>query len=255
MASVVGVRHAVSTHPLSASGIRLSSRPVSGHLGSSSSSRESGGRPSAVHPSSVQLSAVHPCGVQPSGVCPRPSGRVRLLPLRRWRWGPGGGGRETVTTGTGGGPCGCRAVDGSIDGRAGRDAGDAAEVALVGGRSVADPGRWVGCGPRRPRLPAERPGRSGRCAERPSWAAARWARVRAAARGGCPRRVAAVLGWGRDHAGWSSPSLTPRWAAPQGLGEVPAGMGVRPQRGPSRQRSDLRRWVVGLPGLEPGTSS
>jgi hypothetical protein len=40
------------------SGIRLSSRPVSGHLGSSSSG--SGGRPSAVHP----------CGVQPSGVCP-----------------------------------------------------------------------------------------------------------------------------------------------------------------------------------------
>jgi hypothetical protein len=41
-------------------------------------------------------------------------------------------------------------------------------------------------------------------------------------------------------------------------------MGVRPQRGPSRQRAlparcrqrcDLRRWLVGLPGLEPGTSS
>jgi hypothetical protein len=45
---------------------------------------------------------------------------------------------------------------------------------------------------------------------------------------------------------------------------LPAGMGVRPQRGPGsqralpaccRQRSDLRRWLVGLPGLEPGTSS
>ncbi len=43
-----------------------------------------------------------------------------------------------------------------------------------------------------------------------------------------------------------------------------AGMGVRPQRGPGwqpalpargRQRSDLRGWLVGLPGLEPGTSS
>ena len=42
------------------------------------------------------------------------------------------------------------------------------------------------------------------------------------------------------------------------------GMGVRPQRGPGWQRafpaccrqcSDLRRWLVGLPGLEPGTSS
>jgi hypothetical protein len=55
-----------------------------------------------------------------------------------------------------------------------------------------------------------------------------------------------------------------RVGGPGGPLEVPAGMGVRPQRGPSRQRalparcrqcSDLRRWVVGLPGLEPGTSS
>jgi hypothetical protein len=43
-----------------------------------------------------------------------------------------------------------------------------------------------------------------------------------------------------------------------------AGMGVRPQRGPGwqralparyRQRCDLQEWLVGLPGLEPGTSS
>jgi hypothetical protein len=54
MASVAGVQHAVPTHPVSASGIRLSSRPVSGHLGSSS--RGSGARPSAVHPSSRLLS-------------------------------------------------------------------------------------------------------------------------------------------------------------------------------------------------------
>jgi len=84
-----------------------------------------------------------------------PSGRVRLLPCSGgWRWGPGRAGRATVITGTGGGPGGCRAVDGSIDGRGGRrDAGDAAKVALVTGRSVADPGRRVGCGPRRPRCP------------------------------------------------------------------------------------------------------
>jgi hypothetical protein len=49
------------------------------------SSRGSGGRTAAVQLSVVQLSGVHPCGVQPSGVCPRRSGRVRLLPLRRWR--------------------------------------------------------------------------------------------------------------------------------------------------------------------------
>jgi hypothetical protein len=71
-------------------------------------------------------------------------------------------------------------------------------------------------------------------------------------------------GWVRDHGAWSSPSLTPGWADPEGPLEVPAGMGVRPQRGPSRQRTllarcrqrcDLRRWVVGLGGVEPPTSS
>jgi hypothetical protein len=55
-----------------------------------------------------------------------------------------------------------------------------------------------------------------------------------------------------------------RWAGPEGPMGVPAGMGVRPQRGPGwqralparyRQRCDLRKWLVGLPGLEPGTSS
>jgi len=128
---------------------------------------------------------------------------------------------------------------------------------------VADPGRRVRGGPRRPRLPAERPGRPGRPPERPSRAAALWARCRR------QRKVEAPDAWlaspaGRDHGGWSSPSLTLGWAAPEGPGEGPAGMGVRPQRGPSRrralparcrQRCDLRRWLVGLPGLEPGTSS
>src|SRR5512132_3355352 len=67
-ASVAGVQQAVSTHPVSASGIRLSSRPVSDHLGSSS--RESGGRPVA---SPVQ------CPADVALVSGR-SGRVRLLP-------------------------------------------------------------------------------------------------------------------------------------------------------------------------------
>ena len=85
---------ACGVHP-SGLGVRLSGRPVSGHLGWSS--RGSGGRPSAVHPS----------GVQPSGVCPvRPDASVSSH-LRRW--GPGRGGRATLTTRTGGGPGGCRA--------------------------------------------------------------------------------------------------------------------------------------------------
>jgi hypothetical protein len=114
--------------------------------------------PSSVQLSGVQLSGVQPSGVQPSGVqpsggCP-PSVRTRPSPpmLRRWRWGPGRAGRATVTTGTGEAPGAGRAVDGSSDGRGGGDATAAAEVAVFSGRSVAVPGRRVGCGPRRPRL-------------------------------------------------------------------------------------------------------
>jgi hypothetical protein len=100
-----------------------------------------GVRDPAVRPSGVRSPGVVVQRVRRSAVCcppvqcpavwclPRPSGRVRHLYLRRWRWGPTRGGRATVSTGKGGGPGGCRAVDGSIDGRGGRDAGDAAEVA------------------------------------------------------------------------------------------------------------------------------
>jgi hypothetical protein len=126
------------------------------------------------------------------------AGLARLLP--RWVW-QGRLVRPTTLLRwhrdlVGGSPCGCRAVDGSVDGRGGRDAGDAADVGLVRGRSVADPGRRVGCGPRRPGLPAERPARPGRRSERPSRAAARWARGQAAARAGGTGRVAGVLGLG-----------------------------------------------------------
>src|SRR5215218_1378023 len=51
--------HAVSTHPVSAAGIRLSSRPVSGHLGVVVQRvRRSDG---CCPPVGVQLSGVHPC--------------------------------------------------------------------------------------------------------------------------------------------------------------------------------------------------
>ena len=184
--------------PPSGFGVRGTAVPVSGHRA---------GRPEgpAVCCPAVQRPAVR-C---PAVWCLPPSVRTRPSPpmLRRWRWGPGRGGRATLTTGTGGGPCGCRAVDGSIDGRGGRDAGDAAEVALVSGRWLADPGRRVGWGRRRPRLPAEQPGRPGRRSERPSRAAARWARVQAAApgcrmpRGWRPRAGCATTVGGRRRAG------------------------------------------------------
>jgi hypothetical protein len=136
-------------------------------------------------PAVGRLLSTHPAS---SRLLSAPSVRTRPSPPTQ------AGGRATVTTATGGGPGGWRVGDGSIDGRGGRDAGDAADVALVSGRSVAGSGRRVGCGPRRPRLTTERPGRPGRRPERPSRAAL-WARKQAVARGGCSRRVAAVLGW------------------------------------------------------------
>ena len=144
-ASVAGVQHAVSTHPVSASGIRLSSRPVSDHLGSSSRVRRSAAWCPPVRCPAVCCPPVR-C---PAVWCLPPSIRTRPSPPTSGGGvgNPGRAGRATVTAGTGGGPFGCRAVDGSIDGPGGRDAGDATEVALVSGRSVADPGRRVGAGP------------------------------------------------------------------------------------------------------------
>jgi hypothetical protein len=128
---------------------------------------------------------------------------------------------------------------------------------------VADPGRRVGCGPGRPHVPlGDQAGQAGVGSAR-----------RGRRRGGhtCrrPHAVAAPDAWLASSAG-----ARPRWVVvaepdarvggPGGVTEVPAGMGARPQRGPSRQRArparcrqrcDLRRWLVGLPGLEPGTSS
>jgi hypothetical protein len=142
------------------------------------------------------------------------------------------------------------------------DAGDATEVARGRWGVGGGPGR-VRCGRWRPRLPAARPGRPGRRAERPWLAAALWAPSRP------QREVAAPVAWlpswaVRDHGAWLSWRLRSGWAGPAGPMGLPAGMEVRPRRGPGwrrafparcPQRSDLRGWGVGLPGLEPGTSS
>jgi hypothetical protein len=119
-------------------------------------------RPSGVRSPGVVVHRVRPLGrplsTRPVSSCPVSTRAVssRLLsalvgpdasvsPLRRWRWGPGRGGRATLTTRTGEGPGGCRAVDGSINGRGGRDASDAAHLALdeweVGSRP--GPPGWV----------------------------------------------------------------------------------------------------------------
>jgi hypothetical protein len=89
--------------------------------------------------------------------------------------GGGGGDQVKVATGTGGGPV----AAGPSTARS--TVAEAETRALLpksrwSRGAGGDPGRRVGCGPRRPRLPAERPGRPGRRAGRPSRPAARWAR-------------------------------------------------------------------------------
>jgi hypothetical protein len=182
--------------------------------------------------------------------------------LRRWRGDSGRAGRATLTTRTGGAPgaAGRRRLD-RRPRRPGRGRRRPKSCWSVGGR-WRTPAAGSGCGPRRPRLP--------RCATsqvRPASGAPVVGGCAVGTGAGCGarwrhRHLAAVLGWVGDHGGWPSPSLPAGWAAPEGSLGVPAGMGVRPQRGPSqlrarparcRQRCDLRRWVVGLPGLEPGT--
>ena len=166
------------------------------------SSRGSGGRTAAVQLSVVQLSGVHPCGVQPSGVCPRRSGRVRLLPLRRWRWGPGRGGRATLTTGTGGG----LVASGPSTARS--------TVAEVGTRATLPKSRWSG-GVGADRAAGLGAGRGGRAC--PLSDQAGQAGVRSAHRGrvrgghGCrlQREVAAAAAW-LPSSGWCLTTLCGR---------------------------------------------
>jgi hypothetical protein len=119
----------------------------------------SGARPSGVHPCGVQPSGVHPCGVQPSGICPAcPDASVSshaqavvLGPGSRWPGDPNHRNRWRARWRPG-----RRRLD-RRSRRPGRCRGR-----VVRGRSVAGPGRRVGCGRWRPRLPAARPGRPGR---------------------------------------------------------------------------------------------
>jgi hypothetical protein len=149
MASIAGPRPAGGVHP-SGSVVRawLSGRParlVSGPVRCPVAwvcRPGSGVRPSGVRP--VRCPAVW---------CPpRPSGRVRLVPIRRWRLGTGRCGKATRTTGTGPGPLWAAASSSgsgrrpSRPGRGRRRRGHAWSAGL----SMADPGR-VGCG-RRPGL-------------------------------------------------------------------------------------------------------
>jgi hypothetical protein len=171
--SPVGVQHRGSSSRVRRFSRVVSSRPVSGHLGSSSGCpavrssavHPSGVRPSGVHPSSVQPSAVRPCGVQPAGVRPVGPDASVSSHTGRWRWAQVAA-AGTRHHGTGRVPVGCRAVE-----RFGRRPstprrGRCCEVALVSGGWWRTRAGWV-----RRRVPAERAGRPGRRAEH-RWLAA-----------------------------------------------------------------------------------
>jgi hypothetical protein len=234
MASVAGRVHHVVHSAVPSSGsdgpavqcppVRCPVHPVSS---------PSGVHPSGVHPSGVRPSGVRPSGVQPAAVRLRRSGRVHLVhPRRRWRPGRGGGNRHHRN-----GPRSWWAAaswSGSMDGRAGPDAGEAAEVALVSGVGGGPGPGGVTAGGRA--RPAERPGRPGRRAKR----------RRLWLRGGHGSRLQREVpqrprgcrpGWVATTVGGGHGAGRPGWAGPEGPMGVPAGMGVRPQRGPGWQRA------------------
>jgi hypothetical protein len=230
-ASVAGVQYAVSTHPVSASGIRPSSRPLSGHrggrpegpaLGRLLSSRPASSRPVSTRPVSSRLVSAP---VRPDASV---SSHAQALGTRsswsgdrdhrnRWRprWLPGRRRLERRSRRPGRGRR-CRTRVGPWE---------------VGG-GPGSPGWVVGRGGR----PCPLSDQAGPAGVR----SARRGRLRGGHGSGLQREVAAPAawlpssGWVRDHGGWSSASQTPGWAASEGPGEAPAGMGVRPQRGPSR---------------------
>jgi hypothetical protein len=173
----------------SSSGVQRSSRPVSSPSALRSPwfvVRGPAVRPSAVHPSSVLPSGVHPI---------RPDASV-WSHGRRWRWGPGRCGgqpapRERVEV-----LVGFRVVERLGRGPSRPESERRCRGHALSGGSVADPGR-VGCG-RRPRLPAARPARPDRRAERPSLAAARGTGA------GCTAQLPDRLRGCRPRAGWAT---------------------------------------------------
>jgi hypothetical protein len=239
--SPVGVQHAVSSRLVSSSGIRRSSRPVSSPSGVRSPGvvvRGPAVRPAAVHPSSVQPSGVHPSGVQPSAVRPVRPDASGSSHVRRWRLGPRLVRRGTRHHGNGSRSRWAAApLSGSVDGRGSLDRAVLPSRALVGGGSVADPGR-VGCG-RRPRVPgwATRQARPACGAPVAGGGARAW--EEAAARGGRSCGVAAVLGWVGDHGGWLSWRLPPGWAGPEGTSGRAGGDGCAAPARP-RQATSVR---------------
>ena len=192
MASVAGPRPACGVH-LSGSVVRGPAvRPVrcpapSGVQSPGSSSR-------------IRCPAVWCPPVRcPALWCPPPSVRTRPSgpPSGGGGWGSADAARQPAPRERAQVPVGCRVVErlGSTASRPGRERRRRGHP-WSAGRSVADPGR-VGC-ERRPGLTLASPGRPGQPADRPSQAAALWAREEAAA------EVAAPPPGCRPRDGWAT---------------------------------------------------
>ena len=228
MASVTGVRPAVSTHPVRRPGAGCPARPVSGHLVSSSGIRRSG-RLVSTRPASSPLLSTRPASTRPvsspllsAPVGPVASGRVRLLPPPAVAVGTRSRRQATLTTATG-----SRILWRPHRRAAGSPAeepwgtGGAAELARWSAEvSAADPGQgWV-------RVAAAAHARCAARQARPAcgvFVAGGYAVGRGAGPGASwPQRP----GRCRPRVGWR-----PRWVvvvAPACQGGHPAGMGCGP---------------------------
>jgi hypothetical protein len=219
VASVAGPRPACGVHPPGFI-VRCPARPVSGHLVSSSRVRRSG------------RTGWTPDGWTPDGWTPsvrtrptRPPQAVALgtRPVRRGTLHHGHGSRSRWAAAPSSSP-------GVGRGRPGRGRRCRARASVSGVGGGPRPG-WVRaaalarCPARQARLALGAPVAGG-CGRQESR---------------CQREVAAPAawlpssGWVGDHGGWWSWRLTRGWMGPEGPMGVPAGMGVRPQRGPGRQ--------------------
>jgi hypothetical protein len=256
MASVAGPRPACGVH-LSGPSSRpwLSGHPVSGPSGVQS--------PGLVvrDPASGRLVSTRPVSSRPVSTPVRPGASV-WSPIKRGVWGQADAARQPPPRERVEVPMAAASSSGSgrRPSRPGRATPPRSRMVGRGCRWRTRPGRVRAAAA----LDAGLPGRPGRRAERPVTSGCARARQEAAARGCRTGRVAAALGMGGRPRWVVVVEAAARVDGPEGPMGVEAGMGVRPQRGPGsqrafpsccRQRSDLRRWLVGLPGLEPGTSS
>jgi hypothetical protein len=248
--SPIRVQQAVSTHPVPSSGTRLSS--PSGVQSPGFIVRD---------PASGRLVSTGPVSSRLVSAPVRPDASAWSA-IRRWRLGTADAARQPAPRERAQVPVGCRVVE-----RLGRRSSRPGHRRRRRGHAWSAGCRWrtsAGSGAGGGRLTlASWAGQAGVPSARRRRLREGTARGRSARLPHRPGGYRPRDGWS-DHPAWWSWRLRPAWTGPEGPIGLPAGRGVRPQRGPGwqrafpaccQQRSDLLCWLVGLPGLEPGTSS